>query len=255
MRYCSDLPRVDLVERRLGDVEVAALDQLRHLPVEEGQQQRADMRAVDVGVGHDDDLVVAQLVGVELVAADAGAERGDQRADLLAAQHLVEARALDVEDLAAQRQHRLEFAVAALLGGAAGRVALDDEEFGLGRIALLAVGELAGQRGDVERALAAGQFARLARRLARGGGFHHLADDRTWLPTGWFSNQSCRASLMTLSTTGRTSEETSLSLVCEENFGSGTLHRQHRGQAFAAVVAGERDLLLLAGAERRRRIA
>ena len=32
-----------LVERRLGDVEMAALDQLRHLPVEEGQQQRADV--------------------------------------------------------------------------------------------------------------------------------------------------------------------------------------------------------------------
>ena len=60
-------------------------------------------------------------------------------------QHLVEARALDVQDLAAQRQHRLEFAVAALLGGAAGAVALDDEQFGLGRIALLAIGELAGQ--------------------------------------------------------------------------------------------------------------
>ena len=28
---------------------------------------------------------------------------------------------------------------------------------------------------------------------------------------------------MTFSTTGRTSEDTSLSLVCEENFGSGTL--------------------------------
>ena len=61
------------------------------------------------------------------------------------AEHLVEARALDVEDLAAQRQHRLEGAVAALLGGAAGRIALDDEEFGFRRIALLAVGELAGQ--------------------------------------------------------------------------------------------------------------
>ncbi len=170
-----------LVERRLRDVEMAALDQLAHLPVEERQQQRADMRAVDVGVGHDDDLVVAQLVGVELVAADAGAERGDQRADLLAREHLVEARALDVEDLAAQRQHRLEFAVAALLGGAAGRVALDDEQFGLGRIALLAVGELAGQRGDVERALAAGQLARLAGGLARGGGLDHLADDDPWL--------------------------------------------------------------------------
>jgi hypothetical protein len=41
---------------------VPALDQLRHLPEEEGQQQRADMGAVHVGIGHDDDLVVAQLV-------------------------------------------------------------------------------------------------------------------------------------------------------------------------------------------------
>src|SRR5712691_8274577 len=41
---------VDLVERRLRDEEVAALDQLRHLPIEERQQQRADMGAVDVGV-------------------------------------------------------------------------------------------------------------------------------------------------------------------------------------------------------------
>ena len=50
------------VERRHGEIEMAALDQLRHLPVEEGDQQRGDMGAVDVGVGHDDDLVVAQLV-------------------------------------------------------------------------------------------------------------------------------------------------------------------------------------------------
>ena len=73
-----------LVERRLGDVEVALLHQLRHLPVEEREQQRADVGAVDVGVRHDDDLVVAQLRQVEVVAADAGAERRDQRADLLA---------------------------------------------------------------------------------------------------------------------------------------------------------------------------
>ena len=84
--------------------------------------------------------------------------------------------ALDIEDLAAQRQHRLEFAVAALLGAAAGRVALDDEQFGFGRVLLLAVGELAGQRGNAERALA-GQFARLAGGFARGGGLDHLADD------------------------------------------------------------------------------
>jgi len=37
--------------------------------------------AVDVGVGHQDDLVIAQLVGVEVVAADAGAERQNKGAD------------------------------------------------------------------------------------------------------------------------------------------------------------------------------
>jgi hypothetical protein len=47
---------------------------------------------------------------------------------------------------------------------------------GLCRIALLAVGELAGQRGDVERAFAAGQLARLACGFAGGGGFDDLAD-------------------------------------------------------------------------------
>ena len=53
------------VERRLRDVEVAPLEDLRHLPVEEREQQRPDVAAVDVGVGHQDDLVVAELLDVE----------------------------------------------------------------------------------------------------------------------------------------------------------------------------------------------
>ena len=52
----------DLIERRLRDIEIAAVDDLAHLPVEEGQQQRADMGAVDVCVRHYDNLVIAQLV-------------------------------------------------------------------------------------------------------------------------------------------------------------------------------------------------
>jgi hypothetical protein len=77
-----------------------------------------------------------------------------------------------------QRQDRLEIAVAALLGRSACRVTLDEEQFGLGGIALLAVGELAGQRGDVHRALAPGQLARLLRGFARRGGVDDLLDDR-----------------------------------------------------------------------------
>src|SRR4030095_7663952 len=100
-----------------------------------------------------DDLVVAQLVGIELLRADAGPERCDQRRDLGRAKHLVEARALDIEDLAAQGKHRLIGAVARLLGGAAGGIALDDEDLAFRRIALLAISELARPRGGGEDAL------------------------------------------------------------------------------------------------------
>ena len=49
---------------------------------------------------HDDDAVIAQFLDVEVIAADAAAERGDQRSHLGRCQHLVEARLLDVQDLA-----------------------------------------------------------------------------------------------------------------------------------------------------------
>src|SRR5215813_4401599 len=136
------------------------------------------MRAVDIRVGHDDDLVIAELRDVEILVADAGAERGNQRADLLRGQHLIETRALDVEDLAAERQHRLESAIASLLCRAAGGITLDEEQFGLRRIALLTVGELSGKRRDVERALTARELARLARSFAGGRGFDHFGDER-----------------------------------------------------------------------------
>ncbi len=56
------VPDLYAVQRRDGDVDVPALDQVLHLTVEEREDQRADVRAVDVGVGHDDDSVVAQLL-------------------------------------------------------------------------------------------------------------------------------------------------------------------------------------------------
>ena len=111
-------------------------------------------------------------------------ERRDQRADLRRGEHLVEARALDVQDLALQRQDRLRAAVATLLRGAAGRIALDDKELRERRILFLAVCELAGQPRDVERALPPRQFARLARRFARAGRVDDLRHDRLRLRRG-----------------------------------------------------------------------
>ena len=200
------------------------------------------MGAVDVGVGHDDDLVVAQLVDREFVGADAGAERGDQRADLLGRQHLVHARALDVEDLSAQRQDGLELAVAALLGRAAGGIALDDEQFRFGRIALLAIGELAGQRGDAERALAR-HFARLAGGLAGRRRLDHFADD----------DLGFRGVLLEPGLEHVVDEALDrrphfrghqLVLGLRGKFRYRHLDRKHGGEAFAAVVAGKRDFFL-----------
>ncbi len=205
------------------------------------------MRAVDVGVGHQDDAVVAQLVRVVLVAADAGTERGDQRADLVGGQHAVEAGAFHVEDLAAQRQHRLVLAVAALLGRATCRVTLDDEQFRQCRILFLAVGQLAGQACDVQRTLAAGEVARLARRFARTRGIDDLAGD------GLGFVRVLLQELLQARTEGvfhrrahiRTDQ---LFLGLRREAGVGHLDRKHRDHAFAHVVAGQRDLGLLGDA-------
>ena len=66
------------VQRRLCDVDVAVLEQFTEVTEEERQQQRANVGAVDIGVRHDDDLVIAQL-GDILLGADAGTERRDER--------------------------------------------------------------------------------------------------------------------------------------------------------------------------------
>src|SRR4051794_17479892 len=165
----------ELVERRLGDVDVAGLDQLVHLAEQQREDQRADVRAVHVGVRHEDHLVIAGLLEVELLA-DARAHGGDERLDLVVLQDLVDPRLLDVEDLAAQRGHSLRVAVAALLGRAGGGVALDHEQLGERRVLDRAVGELSRERRVLQRAFLPRGDARLARsgtRLRRLDGLAH----------------------------------------------------------------------------------
>ena len=86
------------------------------------------MGAVHVGVGHDDDPFVAQVVFDELIA-DAGPQGFDQITQFLVGLYLVGRGAGDVQDLAAKRQHRLGLAVAARFRRAAGGIALDQKDF------------------------------------------------------------------------------------------------------------------------------
>src|SRR5271165_4703365 len=172
-----ELALLDAIKRRLGDEHVAALDELLHVTEEERKQQGADVRAVHVGVGHEDNFAVAQLRNIEIVFADAGAERRDHGADFLVAEHLVVARFFDVQDLSLERKNCLEPAVSALLGGAACALALDEVHFAAVGLALGAIGQFARQSAAVERALAASQVAGLAGGLARARCLDGLVDD------------------------------------------------------------------------------
>ena len=63
---------------------MAQFDERAHVAEEEGEQQRADMAAVHIGIGHNDDLIVADLIGVK-VLADAAAHSGDDGQQLMPA--------------------------------------------------------------------------------------------------------------------------------------------------------------------------
>ncbi len=182
--YCCDLPFFMREQRRLRDEDVAALDQFLHVAEEERQQQRADVAAVDVGVGHQDDFAVAQLGRIEIVLRDAGAERGDHGANFFVRQHLVVARFLDVENFSLERKDRLEAPIASLLRGSACGLALDQEQLAAFRLALGTIGQLAGQASAIERAFAARQIAGFAGGFTGAGRIDRFVDDLASRPSG-----------------------------------------------------------------------
>ena len=98
------------------------------------------MASIHIGIGHDYDLVIAQLLQVEGLA-EAGTQCCDYRLQLIVVHNLLFLYFLYVEHLAPQRQDSLGAAVPALLGRAAGTVALDNVDLALLRILGGAVGK------------------------------------------------------------------------------------------------------------------
>ena len=218
---CSCGGELDLVERRHGDVDVPLLDQLRHLAVEDDlQDQRANVRGtVDVGVGHDDDAVVAPSFERSNSSPKTRADRGDHRLDLVVREHLVDAVLLGVDDLPAQRQDRLVRPVAAHLRGAAGGVALDDEELGAAGSRIEQSASLPGSDIALSALLRARDFARLRAACARGP--RRLVDDRR--ASGVLLEELCELRFTVCSTRPRTHGLPSFVFVCPSNCGSRSL--------------------------------
>src|SRR5581483_6583676 len=164
--------------------------------------------------------------------------------DLVVLEDLVEARLLDVEDLAAQGEDGLELAVPALLGAAAGRVAFDDVDFAPRGVLAGAVGELAGEAHAVQEALAARQLAGLAGGFAGAGGLDALLQDHDAYPGvlleegGELLGDGALHDALDLAVA-----QLGLRLAFELRIGD--LHREDGGQPFARVVAGEVLVVLL----------
>ena len=173
-----------------------------------------------------------------------GADRGGERLDLGVGDHLVHRGALDVEDLAAQREDRLRPRIARVACGAAGGVALDDEQLGVVAVAGRAVGELVGHAHAVERGLAARQLARLLRRAAGARRVRRLADDRLRRVRVLLEPAAevlVRGALHERAHLGVA--ELGLGLALELRIGEP--HRHDRGEPLAHVVALERRVLRL----------
>ena len=201
--------------------------------------QRADVRAVDVGVGHDDDAVVAELREVELLA-DPGADRGHDRLDLRVREHLVDPVLLGVDHLPAQRQDRLEARCRARrFGRAAGRVALDEVELGRPR-----------GRGSGSRRACPAASRRRARSCGASGrapcgrpGARRAAAIAfvmiCFASAGFSSRNSASFCVHRLLARGRDPRVAELRLRLPLELRVAQLHRDDRGEALADVLALE----------------
>ncbi len=148
----------------------------------------------------------------------------DDRAALGVLEHVGDRRLLDVEDLAADRQQRLELGVAGELGGAERRVALDDEQLAAVDVVAAAVGELGGQRG-ASPARSSGAAPPCAAGPRSGSGPRATIFSRTAracaLASRWVEVRKSFSSLATTSATIRLAAEVpSTSLVWPSNCGS-----------------------------------
>ncbi len=83
------------------------------------------MLTIDIGIGHDDDLVVTQFGDIDIIA-ETTAKSLDHHTDLGIVEDLVDSGFFNIQDLASQRQDGLEVGITSLLRRTAGGITLND---------------------------------------------------------------------------------------------------------------------------------
>ncbi|MCG3118401.1 MAG: hypothetical protein ALAOOOJD_00590 [bacterium] len=202
------------------------------------------MRAVDVGIRHDDHFAVSNLSRIKIFAADAGAQCRDNRTNFFIGKNFIQPRFFDIENFSLDRQNCLKPAVTALFRGAAGGVALNDVNFTMLRIGDTAIRELTGKAGAVDTGFAPRQFFGFAGGLTRARGEQTFFDDLAADRRIFFKIRA-----QTVVTNGF--DDAAHFAVAELGFGLafklrlGNFDAQHRGQTFAHIIAGKLDIIFL----------
>ena len=95
------------VEGRHSDVEIAILDNLRHIAIEKRHNERRNMLSVDVGIGHNDYLMVAQLLDIGFfgvfIQTKTNAKCLNDVVNFVALESFVPHCLLDIQNFTAQR--------------------------------------------------------------------------------------------------------------------------------------------------------
>ena len=212
--------------------------------MDQRQQQTPDMGPIDVSVRHQDDLSVPHLIEVETAACTAADHLQDRRA-LGVLEHVGHRGLLHIQDLAANREQRLELGVACRLRGAQRAVALHDEQFGAVGHTAATVGKFGRQRRGLQGVLAPLNVAGLTGGQAGTCGAGDLvqgplragllAPGRLAEPFGQLFAHDARDDATHLR-----GAQHLLGLPLELRLGQA--HRHDRGQPFEDVVLGHRVL-------------
>src|SRR5699024_10866536 len=95
-------------------------------------------RTVDIGIRHNDYLVVSELSNIKIIA-DTRTQCGYNGHNLVVTVNLVDSRLFNIEHFTPKRQNSLNSSVTASLCGTARRVTLYDEYFGFAAVPRLTV--------------------------------------------------------------------------------------------------------------------
>ncbi len=146
IRYSSSpLAWHRFIKWRHRNIYMSFINKFRHKPIEQCQKQCGNMCTVHIGIGHNNNLVIAKLCNIKIISISfrkSAAKCIDHRLDLRIGKHLVNTCLFNIQNLTSNRKDCLIITVSGCLCRTACGISLYDKDLTLGRISSLTVCQL-----------------------------------------------------------------------------------------------------------------